>query len=131
LGGIQRRCQLCRDAVKKAKVLLEFNHARNVKDNKSFFKYISSKRMTREDVGLLLNGVGALVTKDTEKTELLNAFFASVFGAKAGPQASQCLEVREEAWRKKDLPFVEEDCVRDLLSKLDTHKSVGPNGMQP
>jgi len=47
-------------------------------------------------VGPLLNEVGALVTEDTEKTEILNAFFASVFVAKAGSQASQFLQVREE-----------------------------------
>jgi len=41
--------------------------------------------------------------------ELLNAFFASVFSAKAGPRASQSLEVREEAWRNKDLPLVQGD----------------------
>ena len=34
-------------------------------------------------MGLLLNKVGALVTEDTEKAELLNAAFSSVFIAKA------------------------------------------------
>ena len=82
-------------------------------------------------MGLLLNEVGAVVMEDTEKVELLNAFFASVFTAKAGPQASESLEVREEAWRKEDLPLVEEDPVRDHLSKPDTHRSMGPNGMHP
>ncbi|KFV84217.1 hypothetical protein N308_04705, partial [Struthio camelus australis] len=28
-------------------------------------------------------------------------------------------------------PLVEEDQVRDLLSKLDIHKSMGPDGMHP
>jgi len=89
----------CRDATRKAKVHLELNLARNVKDNKKgFFKYISSKWKTRENVGPLLNEVHALVMEDTEKVELLNAFFASVFSGKAGPQESQALEVREEAW---------------------------------
>ncbi|GAB0204878.1 mitochondrial enolase superfamily member 1 [Grus japonensis] len=70
----------CRDAMRKAKAHLELNLARDVKDNKKgFFKSISSKRKTRENVGLLLNEVGALVTEDTEKTELLSAAFASVF----------------------------------------------------
>ena len=40
-------------------------------------------------------------------------------------------KVREEAWRKEDPPLVEKDCVREHLSKLDTHKSVGPHGMHP
>jgi len=67
------------------------------KNKKGFFKYISSKQKTRENVGLLQNEVGALVMDDTEKVDLLNAFFASVFTAKAGPQESQSLEVRDEA----------------------------------
>jgi len=82
-------------------------------------------------VGLLLNEVGALVMEDEEKAEFLNAFFASVFGAKAGPQESQCLELREEACRKDDLLLAKEDCVRDHLSNMDTHKSMVPNGMHP
>ena len=42
---------------------MELNLAQDVKDNKKgFFKYISRKRKTGENVGLLLNGVGTLVT---------------------------------------------------------------------
>ncbi|GAB0190938.1 mitochondrial enolase superfamily member 1 [Grus japonensis] len=69
-----------RDAMRKAKAHLELNLARDVKDKKKgFFKYISSKRKTRENAGPLLNDVGALVTENTEKTVLLNVFCASVF----------------------------------------------------
>jgi len=122
----------CREAMRKAEAHLELNLARDVKDNKKgCFNYISSKWKTRENVGPLLNEVDALVVGDAEKAELLNAFFASVCTAKAGPQASQSLEVREKAWRKEDLPLVEEDWVRDHLTKLDTHKFLGPNGTHP
>ena len=85
----------CRYATRKAKAHLELKLASDVKNNKKgFFKYISSKRKARDNVGPLLNKVGALVMEDTEKAELLNACFASVFSAKAGPQDSQALEVR-------------------------------------
>ncbi|GAB0190397.1 mitochondrial enolase superfamily member 1 [Grus japonensis] len=120
-----------RDATRKAKAHLELNLARDVKDNKGFFKYLSSRRKTRENVSLLLNEVGALVTEDTEEVELLNATFDSVFTAKAGPQESQTLEVGEKVWRKEDVPLVEEDQVREHLGKLDIHKSMGLDGMHP
>lgn len=64
---------MCRDATRKAKVHLKLTTAKYGKDNKkSFFKHVSSKRKTRENVGLLLNKV----MEDTEKEELLNGFFA-------------------------------------------------------
>jgi len=63
-----------RDATGKAKVHLELNLARDVKDNmKSFFKYISSKGKSRDNVEPMLNKVGALVMENTDKAELLNA----------------------------------------------------------
>ncbi|GAB0204057.1 hypothetical protein GRJ2_002871300 [Grus japonensis] len=124
--------RVCRDATRKAKAHLELNLARDVKDNKKgFFKYISNKRKTRENVGPLLNEVGALVTVDTEKAELVNAAFASVFTAKASPQENQTLKVGEKVWRKEDLPLVGENWVREHLGNLDIHKSMGPDGMHP
>lgn len=54
---------------------MELNLAKYVNENKVFFKYIYSKRKTKDNVDALLNGVGMLVTEDTE---LLNIFFALV-----------------------------------------------------
>ncbi|XP_074451776.1 uncharacterized protein LOC141746694 [Larus michahellis] len=91
--GYRNATRACRDETREAKAALELNLARDVKLNKKgFYKYIGSKRKTREVVGPLLNETGATVTEDAEKTELLNAFFASVFTAQTSPQETQALE---------------------------------------
>lgn len=51
----------CRYTMWKTNTHLELNLMRKVKNKKSFFKSINSKRKTRENAGLLLNEVGALV----------------------------------------------------------------------
>jgi len=95
-----------RDTTKKAKTHLELKLARGVKHNKKgFFNYISRKRKSRDNVGPLLNEVGALVTEDAEKVELLNVFFAAVFSVKAGTQESQAPEVREEPGKRMTFPW--------------------------
>lgn len=43
-------------------------------------------------MGLLLNGMGALVTQDMGKAELLNVLFISAFTGKFGLQKSKTLE---------------------------------------
>lgn len=116
---------------RKVKAYLELNLARDVKDNKKgFFSCISSKRKSRENVGPLLNEGGALVVEDTEKAELLNAFFVSVFIANAGPQESQTLKARNSG-EKDNFPLVDEHRITKHLGKPDTCKSMGPNGIYP
>jgi len=64
-----------RDGVKKANNHLMLNLVRDVKDKKkSFYRYISSKRKIRENVGPLLNGAGDPVMRDMERAMAHNAF---------------------------------------------------------
>ena len=55
---------LCRDRIRKAKVQIELNLARDVKDNKKgFYKYIGKKEQAKESVPLLIRGNGELAFK--------------------------------------------------------------------
>lgn len=59
---------------------MELNLARNVKNNKKgFYSYTGQKRQATESKPPLANEKGELATTDTEKDEVLNEFFASVF----------------------------------------------------
>jgi len=51
--------------------------------------------------------------------------------AKADLQESQAPETMAKVWSKEGAPLVEEDQVREYLSKLDLHKSMCSDGMQP
>jgi len=41
---------LCRDEVRRAKAQLELNLARNAKNNKGFYMYVSQKRKVKESI---------------------------------------------------------------------------------
>ncbi|GAB0210014.1 mitochondrial enolase superfamily member 1 [Grus japonensis] len=119
-----------RDQVRKAKALTEISLARDVKDNKkSFYRYVSDKRRTRENVGPLRNETGDLVTQDREKAEVFNDFFASVFTGKSLSHTAQVTEGRD--WENAEPPTVGEDQVRKYLRNLKVHKSMGPDEMHP
>jgi len=48
---------------------------------KCFYKYINNKKRAKESLHLLLDASGNIATKDEEKAEVLNDFFASVFNS--------------------------------------------------
>ncbi|GAB0207279.1 mitochondrial enolase superfamily member 1 [Grus japonensis] len=121
-----------RDQFRKAKALIEISLARDVKDNKkSFYRYVSEKRRTRENVGPLRNERGDLVTQDKEKAEVLNDFFASVFTGKCLSHTAQVTEGKGRDWENAELPTVGEDQVGEYLRNLKVHKSMGPDEMHP
>ncbi|KAK4823319.1 hypothetical protein QYF61_000921 [Mycteria americana] len=119
--------------IRRAKAELELNLAAAVKDNKKhFFKYISSKRRAKENLHPLLDGGGNTVTKDEEKAEVLNAFFASVFNSRADCSlGTQPLELEDRDGDQTGAPIIQGEMVIDLLHHLDTHKSMGPDEIHP
>ncbi|KFV07940.1 hypothetical protein N340_12902, partial [Tauraco erythrolophus] len=100
------------DQVRKAKALVELNLARDIKGNKkNFYRYVSDKKKSRENVGPLRREMGDLVTWDMEKAEVLNDFFASVFTGKSSSDTAQVPEGKGRDWENEEPPTVGEDQV--------------------
>jgi len=57
--------------------------------------YFSDKRKTRKNVGPLWKETEDLLTQDTEQTEVLKDFFASVFTASAPATVPNCRQQRQ------------------------------------
>lgn len=67
----------------------------------------------------LLYGVGDLVTKDTKKSEVLNAFSASVFTGKTFIQESQVSGTEGKLWSAEDFSLMKEDQIGEHLNYPD------------
>lgn len=75
---------------------MQLRLARDVKSNmKLFYYYISTKRLNKENMSLLLNEADDLVRVDRDETDILIVFFASVFTKKVS-QASMLIERVQE-----------------------------------
>ncbi|KFZ68503.1 hypothetical protein N338_08076, partial [Podiceps cristatus] len=79
----------CRDGIRKAKIPMELNLARDIKNNKK-----GQKRQAKESVPPLANEKGELAATDVEKAEVLNEFFASIFSGSQDSPNSQVPEPR-------------------------------------
>ncbi|KAK4825348.1 hypothetical protein QYF61_026867 [Mycteria americana] len=124
--------QTFREKIRRAKAELELNLVTAIKDNKKYFKYISGKRRAQENLQPLADGEGNTVTKDEEKAEVLNAFFASVFNSRADCSlGTQPLELEDRDGDQNGAPIIQGGMVSDLLHHLDTHKSMGPDEIHP
>lgn len=58
---------------------------------------------------------------------MLNGLFASISSSKTGLQEALVTEARLNGCRKEDVPLVEEDQVREQLSKPNIYKSLDPS----
>ncbi|GAB0209165.1 mitochondrial enolase superfamily member 1 [Grus japonensis] len=122
-----------REKTRKAKARLELKLASVVSDNKKgFFKYVNSKRRSKENIGLILVEDGHLTNRDEEKAETFNDFFfASVFNNTDRHQAARSSESEDHDSGSSDFPFVDTEIVRDQLYQLNVHKSMVPDGIHP
>ncbi|NWT84206.1 PO22 protein, partial [Lanius ludovicianus] len=122
----KRVVRACRKIIREAQ--LELNLATFVKDNKKcFYKYINGKRKGKSNLVFLLDVGGNLVTPDGKK-----AISTSVFIGKMAYPRYSCPPGLVDGIREQDAPpVIQEEAVRQLLSCLDVHKSMGPDGIHP
>lgn len=89
-----------------------------VSSNKRCYKY---KTRAKENLHLSLDIWGKIMTKDEEKTEVLNVFFPSVFNSKTSCSVGTQTPEPEDKDR---------EMVSDVLHYLGRHKSMQPDGIQ-
>lgn len=64
------------------------------------------------------------MTKNEKKTEMLNAFFISVFNSKISSSlGTQPPELKDKDWKQKEAPVIQEEMVDKLLYHLG-HRSL-------
>lgn len=106
--------------------------AENVKGNKNrFHKYVNSKRNTRENLDLILNASGKMLTKHVYKAKTLNAFFLQPWLVRSAFWNPKTPETRDQVWGKEDLTSMSEDQATKHFAKLSVCKSVGLDELHP
>ena len=105
---------------------MELNLARDVKDNKGFYRYIGRRGQAKESAPPLMRGNGELTSSHIQNTEVLNECFASVF---MGGQASRVRLDHQppgEGVGSGFCPTVTVEQVQVLFAKLNC-KSIEPD----
>ena len=125
----KRLRNLVKNQAKKAKQDVEMKVAADAKLNpKAFFQYVTSRVKPKDNIGNLEKEDGSLTLNDSEKSQVLNKFFASVFTK----EDSQNIPDFERCSNNtlSNISITKEDMCKALRS-LKTNKSPGPDEIHP
>ena len=116
-------------ALRKAEKDTEKSIAKNIKkDPKSFYLYVSNKTKPKVKIADLQKEDGSMTQTDKEKAQVLNDFFTSVFTI----EDTTFIPAFDSRTNKKltEISITEKD-ITTRLSKLNSSKSEGPDGIHP
>ena len=117
--------------IKQLKKDKENKIAKNIKHNpKAFYQYISSKMLKKEGVADLTKDDGELTASDTEKCEVLNDFFSSVFTTEDQDNIPDFIYDGNIPNALSSCDVCEKD-FENILHNLNPNKSPGPDNFHP
>jgi len=116
---------------RKGQRSVELKLASAVSDKEGFYKYINSKRRSKENIGAIFAEDGHLTDRDEDKQKLSMLFFASVFNDTDRPWAAKSSESEDPDRGGSDFPVVDTEIVRAQMYQLNIHKPTWPDGIHP
>ena len=120
---------LATKAIREAKFTHEKDLARNINNNsKLFWKYVRENSKTKPMIGSLKDGFGSIITEDTDKANLLNNHFASVFKTDDNMDIPTIVPKTRE---KLDSFTITEAEVLNSLKELKANKAGGLDQIHP
>ena len=120
----------CTKVTRSAKKKFERSIIKNVKiDSKGFWGYVREKTKSRTTVADLKDSNGEIISCDSEKADLLNTFFASVF-VNEPPGELPLFDIRYQGTPVTSLK-TDMQVLTKQLKNLNTSKSMGPDGCHP
>ena len=114
--------------IKSAKSNFENKLSNEIKGNpKAFWSYVKNKAATKSGIGDLVDNDNNVVTNEDDKANVLNKYFGSVF------TEEDLSSIPEPDNLSFDTPLtkieINEDNILKHLTKLNTSKSAGPDGI--
>ena len=109
-------------------ILMKYFQRLNPKKSKEFWRAMKYLKKQQSTIPTLVDENNAEATSNQEKADMLNSFFTKCFNPSGSLEVNDgsCTESSDESI--EDL-FCEVEQVEELLLKLDTSKSSGPDGI--